>query len=153
MTKVRTTSRLGKAIEMRKKEMLPEAKRLKEFKKILKDGILKKIPDTHLNGHPEDCLPGTFNASFKGAEGEAILLYLDMEGIAVSTGSACTSGTLEPSHVLTRMGVDAADAQGSLRFSLGRDNTKEDIDYVLTVLPPIIQRLRDMSPLYEKKRE
>jgi cysteine desulfurase len=103
-----------------------------------------------LNGHPEKRLANTLNVGFKYLEGESIILNLDMEGVGVSTGSACTSGSLEPSHVLTAMGVEAAETQGSVRFSLGIDSTREDIDYVLGVLPPIIKRLRDMSPLYEK---
>jgi len=111
---------------------------------------MSKIDDVTLNGHAQKRLPNTLNVRFKFLEGEGIILSLDMEGVAVSTGSACTSGSLEPSHVLTAMGVDPAETQGSIRFSLGRDNTKEDMDYVLEVLPPIIKRLRDMSPLYEK---
>ncbi len=102
-------------------------------------------------GHPEKRLPNTLNACFEYIEGESTILNLDMEGIAVATGSACTSGSLEPSHVLMAMGVDTALAQGSLRFSLGRDNTEEDVDRVLDVLPPIVQRLREMSPLYKTK--
>ena len=104
-----------------------------------------------MNGHPDKRLSNTLDVGFKFLEGESIILNLDMEGVAVSTGSACTSGSLEPSHVLTAMGVDPADSQGSIRFSLGRDNTREDMDYVLEVLPPIIKRLRDMSPLFEKR--
>lgn len=141
---------LGKAAELAKKEVGEESKRLRELRDYLYKGIAERIPHTRLNGHPEKRLPNTANIGFKYLEGESIMLNLDMEGIAVSTGSACTSGTLEPSHVLTAMGIDAGAAQGSIRFSLGRDNTKEDMDYVLAALPPIIQRLREMSPLYEK---
>ncbi len=141
---------LGRAAELAKKELPSEAKRLTELRDYLYKGITAKIEDARLNGHPQDRLPNTLNVGFKYLEGESIILNLDMEGIAVSTGSACTSGSLEPSHVLTAMGIDPADTQGSVRFSLGRDNTKEDMDYVLEVLPPIIKRLRAMSPLYEK---
>ncbi|MBN2453216.1 MAG: cysteine desulfurase NifS [Candidatus Omnitrophica bacterium] len=141
---------LGKAAELAAKEISGEPRKLMELRDYLYKGITSKIPHTRLNGHPEKRLPNTMNVGFKYLEGESIMLNLDMEGVAVSTGSACTSGTLEPSHVLTAMAIDAADAQGSIRFSLGRDNTKEDMDYVLSVLPPIIQRLREMSPLYEK---
>lgn len=140
---------LGMAAELAKKEIGEEYRSMRELTDYLYNGIVAKIPDVRLNGEAQKRLPNTVNIGFKYLEGESILLNLDMEGIAVSTGSACTSGTLEPSHVLTGMGIDAADAQGSVRFSLGRDNTKEDMDYVLTVLPPIIQRLRDMSPLYD----
>ncbi len=141
---------LGKAAELAGKEAPEEIIRLRGLRDYLCKGIASKIAHTRINGDPDRALPNTANIGFKYLEGESIMLNLDMEGIAVSTGSACTSGTLEPSHVLTAMGIDAADAQGSIRFSLGRDNTKEDMDYVLEVLPPIIQRLRDMSPLYEK---
>ncbi|MCM8760534.1 MAG: cysteine desulfurase NifS [Candidatus Omnitrophica bacterium] len=141
---------LGRACELAKKELPDEWRKLIALRDRLYQGIMSKIPHVSLFGHPEKRLPNTLNVGFKYLEGESILLNLDMEGIAVSTGSACTSGTLEPSHVLTAMGIDPADAQGAIRFSLGRDNTEEDIDYVLTMLPPIIQRLRDMSPLYEK---
>ena len=141
---------LGKAAELAKKEVAKEG-RIKELRDYLYKGILSKIDDVKLNGHPERRLPNTLNVSFTYLEGESIILNLDMEGIAASTGSACTSGTLEPSHVLTAMGLDPVNTQGSVRFSLGRDNTKEDVDYVIGVLPPIIKRLRAMSPLYEKK--
>lgn len=140
---------LGKAAKLAKKE-LPEEKKTMELRDYLYKGIISKIESVRLNGHPDKRLVNTLNVGFKYLEGESIVLNLDMEGVAVSTGSACTSGSLEPSHVLTAMGVDPADTQGSIRFSLGRDNTKEDMDYVLQVLPPIIKRLRDMSPLYEK---
>lgn len=143
---------LGKAAELSKKELKEEADKLTALRDYLYRGLVSKIEDVTLNGHPTKRLPNTLNVRFKYLEGESIVLNLDMEGVAVSTGSACTSGSLEPSHVLTAMGVDPAETQGSIRFSLGRDNTKEDMDYVLEVLPPIIKRLRDMSPLYEKKK-
>ncbi|MCX5665544.1 MAG: cysteine desulfurase NifS [Candidatus Omnitrophica bacterium] len=140
---------LGEAARLAKRD-IPDESRIKELRDYLYKGITSSIEDIHLNGHPENRLPNTLNVSFTYLEGESIILNLDMEGIAASTGSACTSGTLEPSHVLTAMGLDAVNTQGSVRFSLGRDNTKEDMDYVIGVLPPIIKRLRAMSPLYEK---
>jgi cysteine desulfurase len=142
---------LGKASELALKEIQEEGK-VKELRDYLFKGITSKIDDVRLNGHPEKRLPNTLNVSFTYLEGESIILNLDMEGVAASTGSACTSGTLMPSHVLTAMGVDAVNTQGSVRFSLGRDNTKEEMDYVIGVLPPIIKRLRAMSPLYEGKK-
>jgi cysteine desulfurase len=143
----------GRAAELAKKEIPVESARLRELRDYLYKGIAEKVEFVRLNGHPEKRLPNTLNVGFKYLEGESIILNLDMEGVAVSTGSACTSGSLEPSHVLTSMGVDPADTQGSVRFSLGRDNTKEEMDYVLGVLPPIIKRLREMSPLYEEKEK
>ncbi len=140
---------LGKAAELAKKE-LPEQDNIRKLRDYLYRGITSNIENIHLNGHPEKRLPNTLNISFTYLEGESIILNLDMEGIAASTGSACTSGTLEPSHVLTAMSLDPVNTQGSVRFSLGRDSTKEDMDYVIEVLPPIIKRLRAMSPLYEK---
>ncbi|HOV37440.1 MAG TPA: aminotransferase class V-fold PLP-dependent enzyme [Spirochaetales bacterium] len=139
---------LGKAIEVASREMEEEVSRIRRLRDKLKEGIVDRIPDIHINGHPADCLPGTLNVSFPGAEGEAILLYLDMEGIEVSTGSACASGSLEPSHVLLATGVGAELAHGSIRFSLGRENTEEDVEYVLEKLPPIIQKIRSMSSAY-----
>lgn len=141
----------GLASELARKEMPVESKRIAGLRDYLYKSITSKISDVNLNGHPEKRIPNTLNVGFKYLEGESIVLNLDMEGVAVSTGSACTSGSLEPSHVLTAMGVDPAESQGSIRFSLGHDTTKEDIDYVSDILPPIIKRLRDMSPLYEKK--
>jgi cysteine desulfurase len=142
---------LGRAAELAKKE-LPEESKIKEVRDYLHKGIISKIEDVKLNGHPDNRLPNTLNVSFTYLEGESIILNLDMEGVAASTGSACTSGTLEPSHVLSAMGVDAVNTQGSVRFSLGKDNTKEEMDYVIGVLPPIIKRLRAMSPLYNEKK-
>ena len=139
---------LGKATEIAKKEMESEREHLWTLTEKLSSGIQEKIEFVRQNGHPEQRLPNTLNFSFQFIEGEGLILSLDMHGISVSTGSACTSGSLEPSHVLTMMGLSAEIAHGSVRFSLGRDNTEEEIDYVLEVLPNVVNRLRAMSPLY-----
>ncbi len=141
---------LGKAVEMRALEMPYEEERLLDLKHILRNGIEESIDDIHFNGHPTDALASTLNVSFSGVEGEAILLYLDIEGIAVSTGSACASGSLDPSHVLLATGVNAELAHGSIRFSMGRESSREEVDYLLDVLPRIIQRIRNMSTAYIK---
>jgi len=139
----------GKAIEMRRVEMTSEYQRLLEFKTILKNEITKRIPDVHFNGHPTDALPGTLNVSFAGAEGESILLYLDLEGIGVSTGSACASGSLDPSHVLLATGIGAELAHGSIRISMGRENTLEDIYFTVDALERVIKKIRKMSTAYK----
>jgi cysteine desulfurase len=144
---------LGKAVEMRALEMEQEEKRLLSFKSELKRGIKKNIGDVSFNGHPTDCLAGTLNVSFEGAEGEAILLYLDLEGIAVSTGSACASGSLDPSHVLLATGISAERAHGSIRISLGRDNTMADVKYMIDVLPKVIKKIRGMSTAYTRGKK
>jgi len=142
---------LSKAIEIAKTSMDKETIYLTNLRNKLYNGIREKIDYVYLNGHPEKKLPNTLNMSFEFVEGESIILNLDMKGVAVSSGSACTSGSLEPSHVLKAMGVEPAVAQGSIRFSFGKDNTEQDIDYVLEILPEIIFRLRAMSPFYKKK--
>jgi cysteine desulfurase len=139
---------LGKAITMRAREMTEEYKKLLVLKKMLKQGIKENIPDVQFNGHPVDSLASTLNVSFAGAEGESILLYLDLEGIAVSTGSACASGSLDPSHVLLATGTSPEYAHGSIRISLGRENTKKDIAYTLEILPKVIKKVRDLSTVY-----
>ncbi|MBN2352773.1 MAG: aminotransferase class V-fold PLP-dependent enzyme [Spirochaetales bacterium] len=141
---------LGKALELVREEMGETMARVRVLRDKLKEGITRLVPDVKLNGHPADCLPNTLNVSFTGAEGEAILLYLDLEGIAVSTGSACSSGSLEPSHVLLATGVGPELAHGSIRFSLGRETTDEEIDYVLAVVPGVIERVRKMSTVYSR---
>ena len=135
----------GKALQVRANEMPAEHERLLGYKKRLKDGLKNNIKDIHFNGHPQDCLANTLNVSFPGAEGEAILLYLDLAGIAVSTGSACASGSLDPSHVLLATGIPIEYAHGSIRISMGRDTTSEDIDYMIEVIPKVIQKIRKMS--------
>jgi cysteine desulfurase len=127
--------------------------RVGSLRDMLREGIVTSIPDIHVNGHPEDTLAGTLNVSFRGCEGEAILLYLDLEGIAVSTGSACASGSLDPSHVLLATGIDAELAHGSIRFSIGAFNTKKDVEYVLDTLPGVIKRIRSMSTIYANTGE
>jgi len=112
-------------------------------------GILEQIPHSRLNGHPTERLPGNCNISFEFIEGESLLLLLDALGIAASSGSACTSGSLDPSHVLMAIGLPHEVAHGSLRLTMDRDNTEEEIDFILEKLPAIVQRLRDMSPVYE----
>ncbi len=138
---------LGEAMARRTEEMAGEAARLLELKARLRAGIETRIDDAVINGHPEHCLPGTCNVSFPGCEGEALLLYLDLEGIAVSTGSACSSGSLDPSHVLLACGLEPENAHGSLRISLGRDTHAEDIDYTVDKLAGVVRRVRDMSTL------
>ena len=127
-----------------------ENARVAAMRDRLIDGIFDKIPYTRLNGAREQRLPGNVNISFDYIEGESLLLWLDMNGICASTDSACSSASLEASHVLLALGVPVESAHGSLRLSLGRDNTDDDVDYILRVLPGIVERLRNMSPLYEK---
>lgn len=141
---------LGKAIELATENIDSHNEKLLKMRKKLIDGVMEKIPYTRLNGHPEKRLPNNANFCFQYIEGESLLLNLDMKGIAGSSGSACTSGSLDPSHVLLAIGLPHEIAHGSLRLTLGDDNTEEDIDYVLEVLPEIVERLRSMSPLYEK---
>jgi cysteine desulfurase len=141
----------GKTIEIAAADMEEEGKRLWNLTEKLRTGFQDQLEYVYANSHPTQRLPGTMNLSFDFLEGESIVLNLDMKGVAVSTGSACTSGSLEPSHVLMALGLPPATAQGAIRFSLGRDNTEADVDYVLEELPPIIRRLRAMSPLYADK--
>lgn len=135
----------GKAAELALADLPVFSKRVLVLREKLKSELLAKIPHIRVNGHPNFVLPNTLNISFPGAEGEAILLSLDLEGIHVSTGSACASGSLEPSHVLLATGVGPELAHGSIRFSLGSYTTEEDVQLVAGVLPPIIARLRRMS--------
>jgi len=137
---------LAKAIELAMENRETESARLKDLRDKLIKG-LTAIEDVRLTGHPVKRLPNHASFLFKYIEGESMLLSLDMKGIAASTGSACTSGSLEPSHVLTAMGVPHEEAHGSLRITLGKDNTEEDVDYFLEVIKPIVEKLRDMSPL------
>jgi cysteine desulfurase len=139
---------LATALRLAYEQVEDETRRLTALRDRLIGGILSTIPDAHLTGHPEQRLANSASFYFAGVDGESVLLHLDLAGIAASTGSACASGEEGPSHVLSAMGVDPTMAQGSLRLSLGRKTTSEDVDYVLAVLPGIIQRLRAMSPLY-----
>ncbi|MCK9581593.1 MAG: cysteine desulfurase NifS [Methanoregula sp.] len=141
---------LGKAIELATADIEGHNKKIQAMRDRLQKGIIATIPSTHLNGHPEKRLPGNINISFEFIEGESMLLWLDDEGICASTGSACTSGSLEPSHVLLATGLPVEISHGSLRLTLGNINTDADVDFVLEVLPKVVTRLRDMSPLYKK---
>lgn len=139
---------LGKAIELASENLEEHAKNMVVLRDRLIEGLLK-IPYTRLNGPRGDKrLPGNVNVSFEFIEGESILLSLDFEGVCASSGSACTSGSLDPSHVLLAIGLPHEKAHGSLRLTLGDGSTEEDVDYVLEVVPPIIERLRKMSPLW-----
>lgn len=137
---------LGKACELAAQSFEEENNRVRYLRDKLERAILKKCPDCRLNGDPENRLPNTSNISFEYIEGEAILLMLDKYGICASSGSACTSGSLEPSHVLRAMGVPFTAAHGSIRFSLSRYNTEEEVDYTIDKLPPIVNQLRQLSP-------
>lgn len=143
----------GKAAELAKEELKQQHDKLINLRDKLIKGILDKVPYTRLNGHPSLRLPNNVNISFEFIEGEAMLLNLDMKGICASSGSACTSGSLEPSHVLLGIGLPHEIAHGSLRLTLGRNNSEEEVDYVLEVLPNIVGRLREMSPIFEERKE
>ena len=143
---------LGKACEIANRDMESQLKRITKLRDSLYEGIIDKLDHVKLNGHPVKRIPNTLNLSFEFIEGESLLINLDMEGVAVSSGSACTSGSLKPSPVLMAMAVPSEIAQGSIRFSLGLDNTEEDIEYVIGVLPEIVNRLRSMSPLYSSRK-
>ena len=140
---------LGKAIEMASANLNANVEKLTKLRNYYLDQVEKRIPHIRLNSSRENCLPGTANISFKFIEGESLLLRLDMCGICASSGSACTSGSLDPSHVLLAIGVPADVAHGSLRISMGCENTKEDVDFLVEKLEGIVKTLRDMSPLYE----
>jgi cysteine desulfurase len=144
---------LGKAIELATADIEGHSRKIRTLRDRLMQGILAKIPNSRLNGHPEKRLPGNINISFEFIEGESMLLWLDDEGICASTGSACTSGSLEPSHVLLATGLPVEISHGSLRLTLGNVNTDADVDFVLEVLPKVVSRLREMSPLYKGRME
>ena len=137
---------LGKACELAAKNIKEENEKVKYLRDKLENAMLKKCPQCRLNGDKDNRLPNTTNLSFEYIEGEAILLMLDKYGICASSGSACTSGSLEPSHVLRAMGVPFTAAHGSIRFSLSRYNTEEEVDYTIEKTPGIINRLRELSP-------
>lgn len=138
---------LAAALELAQKEKNKESDRLLILRDKLIEGILKTITKTKLNGHPTQRLPNNVNISFLDVEGEALMLYLDAKGIFVSTGSACASASLDPSHVLLAIGCPAEEAHGAIRFTLGHETTEADIDYVLKVLPPLVEKLRQISSI------
>ena len=138
---------LGKAVEVRARDMAAEEIRVRTLRDRLWDGLERRVPEMRLNGHPTERLPGTCNVCFRHIESESIVLGLDLKGIAVSAGSACTSGSIEPSHVLVAMGVPLDWAMGAVRCSLGRTTSTEDIDYVLDCVEPLAAKLRSLSPL------
>lgn len=142
---------LGKAAELAYQEIDEESKRLACMRDRLQACLRDNIEDIRCNGHETERLPSTLNVSFPGAEGESLILSLDLKGIAVSSGSACTSGSIEPSHVIIALGIDPQTALSSLRFSFGRDNSMDDVDYVMEHLPGIVSKLRGISALTAAK--
>ena len=143
---------LATALKLAYEEAEENNQRIAALRDRLIAGVLDRIPHVHLNGHPLRRLPNNANFTFKYIEGEAVLIQLDLLGVAASSGSACSTGAVEASHVLRAMGVPPEEAFGSLRLTLGRENTAEDVDYVLKVLPSIVERLRAISPLYQERR-
>lgn len=144
---------LAEALKIATENLQEKTIKVQKLRDCLIDNILEQIPSTRLNGHRTKRLPGNVNISFSFIEGESLLLRLNAKGICASSGSACTSGSLDPSHVLLAIGLDHATAHGSLRLSLGESNTQEEIDYVIEVLPDIVKVLRMMSPLYKNNEK
>ena len=143
---------LTKALTMAVSKMEEHNSHILSLREKLKAGIIEEIPEIIINGSNEKAMSNILNVSFKYIEGESLLAMLDMQGVAASTGSACASGSSEPSHVLSAMGVEPIAAQGAIRFSFGYQNTTEEVDYVLRVLPEIVQKLRNMSPVWQSKK-
>ena len=141
---------LGQAAQLAMETMEEESARLKALAKKLTDGVLQ-IPETILTGDPENRLPGACSFAISAIEGESLVLYLDMEGICTSTGSACSTGSLDPSHVLMAIGLSHEVSHGSLRVTLGRFNTEEEVDYIIETLPKVVEKLRSMSPVWNRK--
>lgn len=141
---------LGQAAQLAMETMEEESARLKALAKKLTDGVLQ-IPETILTGDPENRLPGACSFAISAIEGESLVLYLDMEGICTSTGSACSTGSLDPSHVLMAIGLSHKVSHGSLRVTLGRFNTEEEVDYIIETLPKVVEKLRSMSPVWHRK--
>lgn len=141
---------LGQAAQLAMETMEEESARLKALAKKLIDGVLQ-IPETILTGDPENRLPGACSFAISAIEGESLVLYLDMEGICTSTGSACSTGSLDPSHVLMAIGLSHEVSHGSLRVTLGRFNTEEEVDYIIETLPKVVEKLRSMSPVWNRK--
>lgn len=142
---------LGKAAERARLALASDAERVGNLRDKLEHGLAARIPDSHVNASHAPRTPNTTNLTFPGIEGEAMVIALDMKGIAVSTGAACSSGAVEPSHVLTAIGLSAEDARASIRFSLGRHTTAAEIDYALEAVPAAVAQLRELSPNYRKK--
>jgi cysteine desulfurase len=142
---------LGKAAEIARRSLANEAKRLRALRDQLEHGLLRRVPHLRINGGHALRTPNTANLVFPGVEGEALLIALDLKGLACSTGAACSSGAVEPSHVLTAIGLPSEAARASLRFSLGRPTTHADIDFALQVIPAVVAQLRQLSPTYQKE--
>lgn len=139
---------LGKACELAEKNLLEDSKYITNLRDKLIDGILNSIEQSYLDGHRTKRLPNNVNLRFTGIEGESLVLHLDSKGVAASTGSACSSKSLEPSHVLTALGLEHVDAHGSLRLTLGKENDSEEVDYVITAVKEVVETLRKLSPLW-----
>jgi cysteine desulfurase len=142
---------LGKAAEIARKSLAEDAARISAFRDQLEQGLLSRIPHARPNGAGAPRTPNTANITFPGLEGEALVIALDLKGLACSTGAACSSGAVEPSHVLTAIGLTPEEARASLRFSLGRHTTAADIEFALQVVPAAVEQLRELSPTYRKE--
>jgi cysteine desulfurase len=141
---------LGKAAQIARASLSEDAKRVTGLRDTLEHGLLQRVPDSRANAAAAPRTPNTTNITFPGLEGEALVIALDLKGLACSTGAACSSGAIEPSHVLTAIGLSADEARASLRFSLGRHTTTADIDFALRAVPAAVAQLRELSPAYRK---
>jgi cysteine desulfurase len=144
---------LGKAAEIARNSLAEDAQRVSALRDQLQQGLLQRVPQSRVNAGAAPRTPNTTNIVFPGVEGEALLIALDLKGLACSTGAACSSGAVEPSHVLTAIGLPPEEARASLRFSLGRHTTPADIDFALNVVPAAVAQLRELSPTYRKLAE